>query len=328
MKSARRLPVCVAMYEENLSPLAEGSFAEVFAEHLTAIEQCVPSSLPTEVTPDSVVQWARTEVQPHLAGVCRRLLLPGSEIVGADSLTKLTRLAVEGSSCIVCLNHRSNLDVPTLYALLEDNKAADLFRRIIWIAGRKLQEDVGATRFLVQGCNRVIVTPKSWMTAEHTEDEWHEAHQINLAAHRAIHELRHQGWVFGLFPSGTRLRPRDESTANAIEETDSHLKHFEYMLLGNIDGCTLPVSRDHDFTHEIPTQARVRFTFGGILRTDRWRASAAQRYQDLDQRAASARYRRRHYRACAKLHRSALVLTVEMGGALCENTSRVRLRTA
>jgi 1-acyl-sn-glycerol-3-phosphate acyltransferase len=277
------------MYEENLTPLPNGDFTRVFTDLLAAIEHDSRADPPAEITHENVVQWARSEVQPHLAKICRRLLLPGSEVVGAKSLAELRSRALQGSSCIVCLNHRSNLDVPTLYVLLDDTGSADLFHRIIWIAGRKLQEDVGATGMLVQAFNRVFVTPRSWMTDEHSDEEWHAAHQINIAAHRAIHELRHQGWVFALFPTATRIRPRDESTTHAIEETDSYLKNFEFMLLGCIDGCTMPVSRDRNLTHEIPVLDRVRFTFGKILPTDQWRTNAADRYPELDQRAASAR---------------------------------------
>ena len=192
------------MYEENLTPLADGDFAEVFADLLARIGNDCQAASPAKITPHDVLQWARPEVQPYLASICRRLLLPGSAVFGAERLVELTRRALQGHSCIVCLNHRSNLDVPTLYALLEDRKSPDLFHRIIWIAGRKLQEDVGATRLLAQGINRVIVTPKSWMTGEHSDDEWHEAHQINIAAQRAIHDLRHRGWVFAIFPTATR----------------------------------------------------------------------------------------------------------------------------
>jgi glycerol-3-phosphate O-acyltransferase len=161
------------------------------------------------------------DIQPYFASICRRLLLPGSGILGTDSLAELTRLAIAGRSCIICLNHRSNLDVPMLYALLEDQASLDLFHRIIWIAGRKLHEDVGSTRILIQGFNRVTVTPRSWMKEDHSVEELHEAHQINIAAHRAIHGLRNKGWIFALFPTATRIRPSDESTTRAIEETDS-----------------------------------------------------------------------------------------------------------
>jgi hypothetical protein len=277
------------MYEDNITPLPDGDFRKVFADHLAAIERTGQPSPSERISPANVLQWARPDVQPYFARISRRLLLPGSGVLGIDSLAELTRLATSGHSCIICLNHRSNLDAPTLYALLEGQTRLDLFHRLIWISGRKLDEDVGSTRMLVQAFNRVIVTPRSWMKDDHSDQELHEAHQINIAAHRVIHELRNQGWVFALFPTATRIRPGDESTTHAIEETDSYLKNFEFMLLGRIDGCTLPVSRDRDLTREIPTLDRVRYTFGQVLRTDQWRAGAARRFAELDQRTASAR---------------------------------------
>lgn len=277
------------MYEENLKPLPAGDFAKVFADQLDAIDHGVSAHSPARITPADVVQWARPEIQPHLAAICRRLLLPGSVITGVEHLIELTQLAQSGKSCLICLNHRSNLDVPTLHVLLEDQFQCEAFHRTIWIAGRKLSEDAGATRLLVQAYNRIVVSPRSWMDGEHSNEELHEAHQINLAALRAIHKLRYQGWVFALFPGGTRIRPQDASTREAIPETDSYLKHFTFMVLGRIDGCTLPVSRDHDLTHETPTLNQVRFTFGAVRQTRDWRAHAASRFAGLNQRAASAR---------------------------------------
>ena len=108
------------MYEENLKPLPEGDFAKVFADLLADIERNSRARPPEKITPANVVQWANMDVQPSFARICRRLLLPGSGIVGTENLAELTSLALAGSSCILCLNHRSNFDVPTLYALLED----------------------------------------------------------------------------------------------------------------------------------------------------------------------------------------------------------------
>jgi glycerol-3-phosphate O-acyltransferase len=276
------------MYEENLAPLPEGDFATVFADALATIERHAAGTAPGKITPHNVVGWARPEIQTQLAQIARRLLLPGSRVIGTDSLAELVRLALARHSCIVCLNHRSNLDVPSLYALLEDQGSADVVQRLIWISGRKLDEDVGLTKLLVQGVNRTVVTPRSWMQQDHSDQERRDALEVNVAAHRAIHELRHQGWIFALFPSATRIRPRDTSTTKAIEETDSYLKHFEYLLLGYMDGCTLPVTRDRDLTHEMPKADRVQYTFGKVLRSDAWRARAAARYPRLDQRSASA----------------------------------------
>jgi hypothetical protein len=276
------------MYEENLAPLPEGDFAEIFAGPLEALREHYLAQAPTKITPRNIVGWAKPPIQSQLAAIARRLLLPGSRVVGAERLDELGRLAATGRSCIVCLNHRSTLDVPTLYALLEDHRRANIIQRLIWISGRKLDEDVGLTRLLVQGVNRVIITPRSWLRADHSDEERRDAHRINVAALRAIHDLRRGGWVFALFPSATRFRLHDPSTARAIEETDTYLKHFEYLLLGQIEGCTLPVTRERDLTHERPRLDRVVFTFSEVLRSDQWRASAASRYPLLDQRSASA----------------------------------------
>ena len=94
--------------------------------------------------------------------------------------------------------------------------------------------------------------------------------------------------MFGLFPSATRLRPHDALSAQAIEETDGYLKHFEYVVLGNIEGCTLPVTLDRNLIHEKPIADRIQYSFGPVLRCDAWRALAASRYPDLHQRTASA----------------------------------------
>ena len=142
---------------------------------------------------ESVVRWANRRSAPHFAAICRRLLLPGSGIDGFANLSTLARLARDGSPCLLCLNHRSNLDVPTLYTLLEDQADPDLFQQIIWIAGRKLEEDIGMTSMLVQCFNRVIVTPPSWFASRHSDDDLHKARLINIAAERATAQLRYEG---------------------------------------------------------------------------------------------------------------------------------------
>ena len=277
------------MYEENIQPLPPGDVSQVFGSVLSTIQRECQLTKPGPTSHENVLFWANTELQSHLASISRRLLLPGSGIDGIENLKHLINTAAEGKSCILCLNHRSNLDVPTLGAMLQDQSLPHLFGKIIWIAGRKLQEDPGMTGILVQAYNRVIVTPRSWLRANHSPDEVHEAHLINIAAHRTMHDLRHQGWVFALFPTGTRIRPGNISTTRAIPETDGYLKSFEYMLLGKIKGCTLPVTRDQNLTKETPQLDQISFSFGEVVSTDSWRNNAARRFPELSQRAASAR---------------------------------------
>ena len=145
------------------------------------------------------------------------------------------------------------------------------------------------TSLLADCFNRVIVTPNSWFAEQHSAKQIHEGRCLNIAADRAIAELRCQGWVFALFPSGTRERPGDESTTHAIDQTDSFLRLFEYLVLCNIDGCTLPVTKDRNLTHETPRLDRMIVTFGPVHRTDQWRSEALARYDACDQRIASAR---------------------------------------
>lgn len=275
------------MYEENLTPLPAGDATLVFAEQLRQVNACLDR--PRPITAEDVVQMADRSIQPLVGSICRRLLLPGSTIEGWENLKQLAEIAQSGESCILCSSHRSNLDVPTLYALLEDQADLSVFHQIIWLAGRKLSEESALIRALVQSVNRIVLTPHSWFDAQRSEEEVHEAHRINLAAQRQILRLRHENWVFGLFPSGTRMRPGDKSTTEAIAETDTYLKTFQHMVLCDISGCTLPVNRDGDMTHEIPKTDRVTCSFGPVQSTDRWRASALARFPDLEQRQATAR---------------------------------------
>ncbi len=276
------------MYQENQTELPPGDVATVFADILADMQRHAVAGTPP-VSPETVLQYGKRANLKRFAAISRRLLLPGSRIVGDRHLKELCRRAAAGESCLLCSIHRSNLDVPTLYVLLADQADENTFHRIIWIAGRKLSEDTAATRVVAECFNRVVITPRSWLTGEHTESDLRDARLLNRAAQRTIMRLRHQGWVFGFFPSGTRIRPADEATAHAIEETDTYVKSFERMLLCHIRGCTLPVSHDWQLTHEIPRLDRMVYTFGPMLDTAQWREQAALRYPDLSQRDASAR---------------------------------------
>lgn len=277
------------MYESNQQPLPKGEAFIVFAKQLAELQKEAGGVEPVPPTPESVVRWGDKQHRPVFTGMCRRLLLPGSKIVGLDNLRELVQRTREGKSCLLCLNHRSNFDVPTLDALLTDHGEAALFDQLIWIAGRKLEEDPGLTNLLVQCFNRVLVTPHTWFGANRTEEQMHEGKLINIAAERAVLQLRNEGWVFALFPSGTRMRPGVESSKHAIAETDSYLRVFDYLLLGHISGCTLPVSQDQNFILETPRLDRMLYTFGKVQRTEQWREQMAERYPELDHRAASAK---------------------------------------
>ena len=142
------------MYEENCNPLPHEDASVVFAKQLAEMKRHASAAHAANIAPESVVRWADQQNETHFSAICRRLLLPGSGIEGSTNLHQLVEIASEGSPCVLCLNHRSNLDVPTLFTLLEDRADSDLFRRIVWLAGRKLEEDSGLARLLIQCSNR------------------------------------------------------------------------------------------------------------------------------------------------------------------------------
>jgi hypothetical protein len=207
---------------------------------------------------------------------------------GFEHLAELASLSAAGNACLLCMNHISNLDVPTLRALVEDQADPAVFDRIVWISGRKLHEDCGLTPMLAESFQQIVVTPRSWLREARTAEERSNACRMNMRAYRTMRRLRRKGWIIGLFPAGTRRRPNDERTAQAVDETDSYLKYADYVVLGRVEGCTLPVTRDRDMSRETPCCDRVVYAFGPVCRTADWRARAASRYPALTQRAASA----------------------------------------
>ena len=54
------------------------------------------------------------------------------------------------------------------------------------MAGRKLLEDGGATPLIANCFNHVVITPKSWLAGDHTQEEIREAHRLNVAAQPTI----------------------------------------------------------------------------------------------------------------------------------------------
>ena len=52
---------------------------------------------------------------------------------------------------------------------------------------------------------------------------------VNLASMRALSELKKQGNIILVFPSGTRYRPWDPSTKKGVREIDSYIKSFSKM---------------------------------------------------------------------------------------------------
>lgn len=231
-----------------------------------------------KITAENVFQPAIKQNRSLFAEICSELMMPGSDVIGLNHLIELAELAKNGESCLICAKHSSNLDVPNFYTMMNRHgkEVLDCFNRIIFIAGRKLNEDSPAAKMLTEMFNRVILSPKSYLDSLSPEETAKRklAKQINIAAQRKIRQLRHQGYILLLYPTGTRTRPEVPETSRALKETAAYLRIFDNLCFMNVQGNTLPPVLSNRLVSEIPYYDVVKFIVGPVLKTSEWLQSA------------------------------------------------------
>lgn len=252
----------------------ENTFADLFRKMIAQSE----AHLDTEITAENVFQPALKINRPFFAEICSKLMQPGSDIVGIEHLLQLAGLAKNGESCLICAQHVSNFDVPNLYTLMNrvGKNALDCFDRMIFIAGRKLNEDSKVVKMLTEMFNRVILSPKSYLDSLTPEeaDKRKTAKKINIAAQRKLRQLRREGHIVLLYPTGTRTRSDIPETARALEETGAYLRMFDNLCFMNVSGNTLPPSLSNQLATEFPHYDVVKFIVGPVIKTETWLQSA------------------------------------------------------
>ncbi|MGR3318905.1 MAG: 1-acyl-sn-glycerol-3-phosphate acyltransferase [Candidatus Anammoxibacter sp.] len=252
----------------------ENAFAGIFKNMLTASRAYHDNNATTE----NVFQPAIKQNRPLFSEVCSKLMKSGSSITGLHHLIALSELAKDGESCLVCAMHTSNLDVPNFYTLMKNqgNKALDCFDRIVFVAGRKLNEDSPATKMLTEMFSRVVLSPKSYFDTLRPEEVKRRtlAKQTNIAAIYKILELSNHGHILLLYPTGTRTRPDKPESSRALKETATYLRMFENLCFMNVLGNTLPPVLSNNLVSEIPHYDVVKFIVGPIVKTKEWLQSA------------------------------------------------------
>lgn len=218
-------------------------------------------------TPDNVFQPAQTANRPLFERIMNDLMLPGSGVEGVGNLRALRDLADQGRSVLVLSAHFSNFDVPALYTLLKRAGEAELFERIVFIAGRKLTEGCASVKALAEMFSRVVISAKS---PGMSEQEISVARAINKAAQRTIATLQRQGKIFLLYPTGTRTRPWAPQTGRGLREVYNYLRNFEFCCVCGIRGNILPPRDDVDLIDEFPHSDRVVYTFGPVREIPAW----------------------------------------------------------
>ena len=212
--------------------------------------------------------------------------LPDSGLINPENFKAFYESVVkEGKTGLILMEHYSNLDLPGIIYLLEkhgEDWSKDFASRIVAVAGMKLNEAHPLVRAWTEGFSRVVIYPtrslnavnqKEEITDEEKIEEEKRARKINFAAMRKVDELKKQGKIILVFPSGTRYRPGCPDTKRGLREIDSYLRLFENVLLVGVNGNSLRIDMENpdDMLADIVVQDTITLTASPIINCKEFR---------------------------------------------------------
>lgn len=208
------------------------------------------------------------------------LMLPGSELVGAENLRELYRRAQAGQSCILLCEHYSNFDLPCLTRLIERAfpEGKTLVKDLVAIAGFKLNEESPVVLAFTEAFSRIVIYPSRSIEAlpdsPEKDAELKRAQKINLASMKALSKAKSSGKIVLLFPAGTRYRPGRPETKRGVKEVDSYLKTFDCCLFMSINGNTLQVTSQGEMIDDNAQRDVILYSAGPVHETAAFRKAA------------------------------------------------------
>ncbi|MDR2734217.1 MAG: 1-acyl-sn-glycerol-3-phosphate acyltransferase [Spirochaetota bacterium] len=226
---------------------------------------------------DNIYQESHKANREVFLSIAVNFLKAGSGIDGLENLVRLGELSAQGHSCLIFSEHISNLDVPAFWMLmrLAGPEYVELFDRIVFIAGRKLNEESGVVKIFAEMFARIVISPKSFYDSLPDGAEKDrlaaEAQAFNTAAYRKICEFRSKGRILLVFPAGTRYRPWDPATGRGIREAEGYLRSFQYFLFAAFDGNLMPPERSIEMEDETPRADKMRLHFSPVEDAARFR---------------------------------------------------------
>lgn len=239
------------------------------------------------ITPDNVYQEGRPEGRDVFEACMDPLLKPGSTVQGLEHLEQCLEDLKAGLSILFLPEHRGNFDVPTFNNLVkrEDPKFGEVLKRMIYIAGRKLNESSDQVKMFTEKYSRLVIVPRrdypqAKLEETQTEIEEREAFEqyaarINRAAFKQMLRLRKSGFIFVLYPLGGRWKAGEDNVP--VRETVSYLSRFDRAYLVSMEGNTLPP--DQRMEEELPLPDKVIFRFGAPLDCKDFLADQQRRFE-------------------------------------------------
>jgi glycerol-3-phosphate O-acyltransferase len=257
-------------------------------------EAVARSKTPAVITEQNVYQEGSPEILPLLDHMVETLVLPGSGVDGMENLDELLTKAESGKSCLLCLEHYSNLDLSifSLFVRKAGGRGQAVSDALVSIAGMKLNEDSPIVAAFAGAYTRIVIYPsRSLQGLDPKKDraEILRSNAINRAAMKALNKLKTQGRLILVFPSGTRYRPWDPSTKKGVREIDSYLRSFDYLCCVALNGEVLHV-RQGEMLDDSVSRDLVRVTAGPVIPCADFRekARAAAEGEDKKQAAVDA----------------------------------------
>jgi glycerol-3-phosphate O-acyltransferase len=250
------------------------------------------SKTSTVVSEQNVYQIGQGEIVPLIDKMIDALILPGSGIGGMEHLSDLLNRAREGKSCLLLLEHYSNMDLPIFSYLLrkEQGPGKEIADALVAIAGMKLNESSPTVAAFTGAYTRIVIYPSrslQSLDAERDRAEIIRSNAINRAAMKSLLEAKTQGKLILVFPSGTRYRPWDPSTKKGVREIDSYVKVFDYMCFVAINGELLHV-RPGDMMDDYVSQDVVRFTASPVVSCGEFRDAARAKAAEIEDKKQAA----------------------------------------
>ena len=251
------------------------------------------SKVPAVVTEDNVYQEGNLDILPFLDQIVEHLSLPGSGVNGFENLEELLRIAESGKSCLLLVEHYSNLDLSIVSYLTRKagGRGSDIHDALIAIAGMKLSEHNPGVAALASAYTKIIIYPSRSimdLDPEKEKDEISRAKAINIAAMKSLIRHKYKGRLVLVFPSGTRYRPWEPETKKGVREIDSYIRSVDYMCYAAINGQLMHVEQS-DMLKDVMTKDLVRVTVSPVLSCKEFRDNIlANTSADEDKKQAVA----------------------------------------
>lgn len=265
-----------------------GALAKTYYEKMRANYQSTEN---LKITPDNVFQEGVRYNYDLFMELIGQLMLPGSGVEGAVHLLKTLALLEENKSILFLMKHVGNFDVPCFYCLLsrEGAQYQGVLDRLVFIAGRKLNEDSLMVKTFTEIFSRIVIVPNREIPAltdnETPEQKAYreafvsEAIRINRAALRTMMRLKKEGRIIVLFPMGGR--PMPGLNEKGVKETTSYMRLFDYVHFIEMKGNLLPVGGK--MKEEVPQQDKIVFLISEPVLTENYLEESRQLFEKQTQ---------------------------------------------